>query len=204
MPRPPEAGSVGQAASLSPVPCFIGLRNQGLDLGGQAGMAARPTEPAARVCRRSRPVENVSGPDFPRSTEIALRSKGRQPSGAMSRFAGKRSINQRVPSPSRSRVSCLVSRPSSALPPSSLARTFDVTGARSRSTISVVHARMACAVARRARIAFGRETRRYFHSAIKWRFEQDRFSMPRHSCPFVARAELLAGPHTSGFVGFFN
>jgi len=48
---------------------------------GAGKLAARPTEPAARVCRRSRPIENVavnvavnvSGPDFSRTTGIALR-----------------------------------------------------------------------------------------------------------------------------------
>jgi hypothetical protein len=74
MPRSPEASSVGQAASLSPCPMFHRASESGT---GAGKLAARPTDPAARVCRRSRPIENVSenvsGPDFSRPTGIALR-----------------------------------------------------------------------------------------------------------------------------------
>ncbi len=91
------------------------------------------------------PIENVSehvsGPDFSRPTGIrAARPDRRQPSAAMSRSAGKRSIKQRVPS--RSRVPSPPANP--------LARALGVAEAHSRSTISVVHVRMASAVARRA------------------------------------------------------
>jgi len=73
MPRSPETSSVGQAASLSPCPMFHWASESGT---GAGKLAARPTERAARVCRQSRPVENVSGPDFSRLTEIALRVGG--------------------------------------------------------------------------------------------------------------------------------
>jgi hypothetical protein len=51
------ASSVGQAASLSPCPMFHRASESGT---GAGKLAARPTDPAARVCRRSRPLENVS------------------------------------------------------------------------------------------------------------------------------------------------
>jgi hypothetical protein len=153
------------SCQLVPCPMFHRASESGT---GAGKLAARPTERAARVCRRSRPIENVSGPDF------SAQRKSRCASGQKTAEWGDVEICRET----LDKTTCPVPVP----PADQLAR--DVTETRSRSTISVVHARMASAVARRARIAIGRKTRRYFHSATKWCFEQDRFSTPRHACPF--------------------
>ncbi len=94
---------------------------------------------------------------------------------------GTCSVKQRVPS--RSRVS------SQLRLADQLARAH-VRRHRSALAVNDLPGPRAHGFARRARIAFGRETGRYFHSATKSCFEQDRFSTPRHSCPFFARAEI--------------
>lgn len=97
------------------------------------------------------------------------------------RAASGNSVRQRVPS--RARVS------SQLRLAEQLARAH-VRRHRSALAVNDLPGPRAHGFARRARIAFGRETGRYFHSATKSCFEQDRFSTPRHSCPFFARAEI--------------
>ncbi len=177
------AGSVGQAASLSPCPMFQ-LRNRGLERASWQ-LALRNQPPGfvsgpvpLRMCLRMCP-DRI----FPAQREFALRVRTDDSRVGDVEICREMLDKTTCPVP----VPC----PVPALTGNHVrSRTLGVAEAHSRSTISVVHAGMAPAVARRARIATGRETRRYFHSATKWWFEQDRFSTPPLSCPFVARTEL--------------